>query len=186
MTSRQLAIKSKVSEHPHYSNSQQDAVRFAQQASDFKSLPHHSKSRLTGACVASIYQQFHSAVRSNYDLEHALKLYYQKLSPSQVRAGDAYSKEFIPLEGVSLSIGQRKGLYAASFKKPPADRNYKGDPNVMQNAANSSKTVIEQGKRQTPSYGTNQRNPSMKRHQSKGKVDNRLWVYGNNRISNYA
>lgn len=41
-------------------------------------------------------------LRGNYDLGQALNY----INP----------KEFVPLEGVSLAINQRKGLYAASFK----------------------------------------------------------------------
>ena len=66
--------------------------------------------------IGSVYHQFHSAIRTNYDLEQALRFYYQKVSPSQWRVTNINAKDFIPIEGVSLSIHQRKALYAKSFK----------------------------------------------------------------------
>lgn len=66
--------------------------------------------------IGSIAHQFHSVVRSNYDIDQTLKLYYQKASPSQYKIADVYLKELNLLDGSSLPGNQRKILYEASFK----------------------------------------------------------------------
>ena len=128
-------------------------------------------------------------------LKWLLNNYYQKVNPVQIRSTDLDQREYIPFESNLVSNNHRKALYAASFKKASMDRNialinynqYKMETGykLQHNLFNNSKVLYDPAKsKQTPSNIENQQNKiGIKRKQSKSNIDNKLWVYGSNKIN---
>ncbi len=133
--------------------------------------------QLLRSFIDSIYQHFQSVSKINSDLDHALKQYYQNVSPSQYFAWDANRKE-LPFDG--LSMNQRKVLYATSFKKANLENFGKQSKRIVDNwnKINNSNLVVNSRRQQTLIQGSNVRNANFKRSQSKSKVDPGLWING--------
>jgi len=89
--------------------------------------PEIDSGRIWGViCSVSIYQQFNNAIRgshkgiffvvyekllNNYFIDAALQYYYQRANQKPAKPLKLKSKDFIPIEGVSIAIHNRNNMH---------------------------------------------------------------------------